>query len=1231
MSSRNESRRSSQSSRPKRAAKRINWKLVVALFVVPLLVSGLGFLSFRYFRDRNLQTLWELAQSERASGKLDGAISKAQLYLSQRPDDAKVLQEVAGWFSTGALSVGQTGPVYRAVTEAARRDPKNTELAQTGFDLAMQLVEESRAEARTGIYTEARQIHFASMGQEQRIKPENLVLLAQCHAGLGETDKAAAELLGVIESGYRGDRPFLDLAELVNLSNPAKGEPSQELNPENRRTILRVFGAEKVANVQGDSAWTPAQRRRVTEKILERMEERVEPHWRGVLAQSRWAARRGDLTRAETLGQQAVRQSDRSAECLLWLIQVELQEAVEAEKQKRFLPAENHRAAARELSAQGVEIHPKDPRFPYQLGLQQMAMGQSSTARSQFRECLKRVVETVEDPNAPRTKKREAEMMRIPARIQLAYAMISELPTDDPEKSARIEQDVEEILKELDRRGIYGPAMIGRAQKLMVDKKWEDASKEWNVIANDPQFDPWSQMATAMLMTCLEEQEDWTELGKVSEKARERWPGWGPGERSYERYLRESKQDAKLQELIGRRKQADPLLVVRDRIRQELQKDKGSRDFDSIESELDKLVTDPDLAGDLRLTQLRLLVLNAKGENNRIHDLLQVLQSNSPRVVDLMVERVDFELRRKDVPLPRRIQAATAAIDIFRNAFAAVPQLGSEIAGPESRLMRAIGADSAPLASLPRAMILELAGEQAEAQQEFEKALQASDGRGLVVQKITDYCMRHELEPKLLNDRFLGVLVSTLVRIPPESGRPRAIAALLEWKRRETLPPEQQLQLARLLVATGAADRGQEEYEDLLKKSSRNPLVVLDYASFLSNLKEPTQAQKSRLADLLKQVEILRPKSLELQLLQSRALAQSGDLKGAAGILEEFSQRLDSVGTGALLRSLAIFGRADNVVSRQIDKDAGDLRDLARKLVGDQSPLLPEDDYKVLTASPGLADAVAEETLLLLAESLGAQQQVDTAERLLREQWVARKSAILGLGLATVIGREGKAEEPSALWKQYAKSHPDATARSIQLTLQPSTKGAALRPEVEKFLMEFAADEELDVTHAPLLLLLAEFKTTPDSIPAAISIYERLLKLAPTSPVALNNLAYVESFSDDRREKALEHISKAIDLDSPRLEYIDTRAVALLQLGRFDEARQDLERITPLLPSPLYYLHLAVAQYRLKNEPMAKAALQKCRELKLNPAQLPPLEILWFNEVRALYETLEDEPVTSGD
>ena len=169
--------------------------------------------------------------------------------------------------------------------------------------------------------------------------------------------------------------------------------------------------------------------------------------------------------------------------------------------------------------------------------------------------------------------------------------------------------------------------------------------------------------------------------------------------------------------------------------------------------------------------------------------------------------------------------------------------------------------------------------------------------------------------------------------------RVRAIAALEDWKRRGNIPPDQRLQLARLLVAAGQTERAEREYEELVKPSSRNVLAVIDYASFLLNLKEPTDKQKARLAALSRQIEVLRPGSLEQFLVQARTLAQSGDASGAATVLQDFATKLDTVGTGSLLRSLSLFGRGDNALNRVVtseDSDKGTLRDLARKLVSDQ-------------------------------------------------------------------------------------------------------------------------------------------------------------------------------------------------------------------------------------------------------------------------------------------------------
>jgi tetratricopeptide (TPR) repeat protein len=367
--------------------------------------------------------------------------------------------------------------------------------------------------------------------------------------------------------------------------------------------------------------------------------------------------------------------------------------------------------------------------------------------------------------------------------------------------------------------------------------------------------------------------------------------------------------------------------------------------------------------------------------------------------------------------------------------------------------------------------------------------------------------------------------------------------------------------------------------------------------------------------------------------VEARTLAQSGDASGAATGLQDFATKLDTVGTGSLLRSLSLFGRADNALNRAVtseDSDKGTLRDLARKLVSDQSPKLPEADYQLLLDRPGVAEAVQDESLLLMAETLGGIGQTAAAQSMLMKTMEQRDSPLLSLGVATLQARDGQRAEALALWKKHALGDPDPTSRSIQLAMA-SVRDPEFKTEVAQFLQEFVEQPDLTVSHAPLILMLAEFKTTPDSLAEAIALYDRLLSLAPKSPVTLNNLAYVEAFSADRRDKALEHINQAIDIDQPRIEYIDTRGVVLMQLGRLQEARQDLERITGLIPAPLYYLHLAVTQYRLKNTKMANAALRRCRELKLDPTQLPPLEQLWFNEVRSLYDAMGDESASSGD
>ncbi len=152
-------------------------------------------------------------------------------------------------------------------------------------------------------------------------------------------------------------------------------------------------------------------------------------------------------------------------------------------------------------------------------------------------------------------------------------------------------------------------------------------------------------------------------------------------------------------------------------------------------------------------------------------------------------------------------------------------------------------------------------------------------------------------------------------------------------------------------------------------------------------------------------------------------------------------------------------------------------------------------------------------------------------------------------------------DEAVAAWVAHAGGLPAETALSIEQVLTSQPENRDLRGEVGRFLTQVAAADGLTARQTPLLLLLARFHMAPNQIAQAIAVYDRTLELDPNSATVLNNLAYAEAFSDDRRELALQHIDRAIANDGPRRQYLDTRAMVLLQLGRSEEARREREHL----------------------------------------------------------------------
>ncbi|MFN9373535.1 MAG: tetratricopeptide repeat protein [Planctomycetaceae bacterium] len=1206
---------------------RVNWRLVGGLALSLAGAVGFGYYRYRTFQQIQLPLLWDLARRDLDHGDLSQALTKTNLYFGQRPDDIAALSEMAGWCLDGQLDAHTASRLYRQVTETARRHPHDPQLARLAFRLALRLAPVVPDDIQDSLWTDARNIHFTALSDEDRRDPVFRLGLARCHAALEESDRAILELLDLLDAGDNQPDTFRDLVDLIQRRNPTRpGSTSAELSREVRTRLLSTLASDEVRAEVGDNLWTSETREMVVDRVLERMVAQAEPGWHGLLVQSRTLAERGDLDRADDLARQAVARSDRAVETLVWLMDLGVHRAALAGEQHQWFEQRQHEVAAGEAATIGARLFPEDPRFHYELGRLTLGAGDGAGGAAHFRRALETATAAADNPHLGWARQNELGRLRAPALIWLGHSLVSQAVDDTRPDSSETFAELRSIHQQLDQWGLYQLAEMGRAQVHMLNREWDEAVPKWNVIAVDPDLAPWARLATAMLITCHTELGQWRELGVVAERAVAQWPGWEPGIAALELHYTRTAQAERLELFQERRREHDELLALAERYRTELSKPEGDRDLAALEREVEALGQTAEFARDLRVMALRGQLLHALGDNARLHDLLRDLQQKTPRVVELLVQRIEFELNRDDLPAERKVQQAAEALDLFRDAFDTKPRLGEEVVGPDSRLAQTVDRQTGPLSGVLRGLLRELAGDVDGAQQHLLDAFRESNDRTLPTQKLVEFYVRHRSAPQQFSDEFLAVAGPLLLKLSGDRGLVWAEGALEESRRRGTLSTADQMDLAQLYVRRKDIDRAMTAWEELRTQSPGNVAVLWNYSGLLAALPEPTAEQKARWGRLCGELEGLRPGSLESRLRSFQLASASGATRVAADLLEQFAEGLESRGTAGLLRSLAQLGRLEPVLERVTLSDeavARRLEDQTRQLLSDPAVEVDEEQYHELTAQPALAAAVRTEVVALLSDAFLGMRQTDAAERLLRQTLTGRDDGVLALRLATIVGQQGGLNEALTAWMAQAGAFPAETAESITRVLAAQPDNLEWQRMVARFLWQVARADGLTPRQTPLLLLLAEFHMAPAQIARAIEVYEQVLRLEPNSAAVLNNLAYAEAFSEDRRELALRHIDAAIATDGPRRQYLDTRALVLLQLGRCDEARRELEHLTALVRSPQYSLHLAMAQHRLDNHDGAREALRQSREQGFDPAELSALEQPWFEELRPLYESLE--------
>ena len=132
---------------------------------------------------------------------------------------------------------------------------------------------------------------------------------------------------------------------------------------------------------------------------------------------------------------------------------------------------------------------------------------------------------------------------------------------------------------------------------------------------------------------------------------------------------------------------------------------------------------------------------------------------------------------------------------------------------------------------------------------------------------------------------------------------------------------------------------------------------------------------------------------------------------------------------------------------------------------------------------------------------------------------------------------------------------------------------------------------------AQLMMALGAAYEQTGQFDSAVATFERLVALAPTFDAALNYLGYMLADSGQRLDYARELIERALQLKPNNAAYLDSYGWVFYRLGRYEEARAQLERAVGLDSDPVMFDHLGDIYHALGQAEAAQHWWHKALEL----------------------------------
>jgi tetratricopeptide (TPR) repeat protein len=414
------------------------------------------------------------------------------------------------------------------------------------------------------------------------------------------------------------------------------------------------------------------------------------------------------------------------------------------------------------------------------------------------------------------------------------------------------------------------------------------------------------------------------------------------------------------------------------------------------------------------------------------------------------------------------------------------------------------------------------------------------------------------------------------------------------------------LQRAAVYLMSGRPDAARDDLEKALRLRSDSPQAHYLMAQ-VHAARGDVPNQRQELGQALRLQPALWPARVQL----AQLLLASGSAQPALELLDEVDRSEDpkikaqkNIPAVIVQRTWALLALKQNVEARkEVDRGLviGRTPDLLL-----QDAYLKRDQKDFASARAALLDGLnrspEDVRLLRLMVITYFDQKQPAAGVSMAQQYAAQhpKSAPVQYYVGGLLIANGQRAEGRIAMQAAKSANPKFTPADVTLAQLDASEGHV--DEAAKTLSQVLAQNPQNVAGR---LLLASIEDARGNHAAAIDGYKKILETQPANVLALNNLAYDLSKSNDQLDEALKYAQKGVELAPDAASVENTLGWILYRKGLYNMALPHLEKAATKEPSALRVCHLAMVYLEMGDQERGQQSLLAA--MKLNP-NLPELK-----------------------